>query len=175
MVDLNTTTNERQPWVRGVNLGGWLVMERYIAPYQFAITDCHVRGDFCWFPGALSAPAPNNVDYKECDPSKCRPFKVENDFGNVEYPVDEKTLTKAFMEYATPENKTQARENAEFWFNSHFENFIKRDDLQQLRNNGITHVRVPLPHWIVGDVEPSENWIVGKRWEMFVRVCKWAR
>lgn len=26
--------NPGQKWIRGVNIGGWLVLERYITPYQ---------------------------------------------------------------------------------------------------------------------------------------------
>jgi hypothetical protein len=29
----NSTTPPKE-WVRGVNIGGWLVLERYITPYQ---------------------------------------------------------------------------------------------------------------------------------------------
>lgn len=164
-------------WVRGVNLGGWLVMERYITPYQFAVTDCHVRGDFCWYPDQLSAPLPNDPLYKLCDFERCKPFKITNSYGNVDYPVDEKTLAEAFL---TAKNETglsdQAlTDRAEEWFNVHFDNFIQMDDLVALKKAGVTHLRVPLPHWIMGDVLPDEPWIVGNRWENFVKVCKWAR
>ena len=83
-------------WIRGVNLGGWLVLERYIAPYQFAITDCHLAGDLCWYPDALSAPSPEDPAYKECDLDKCTPFRPEGLFGKPDYPLDEWHLAAAF-------------------------------------------------------------------------------
>jgi len=32
--DASDKDKQRKKWIRGVNVGGWLVMERYIAPYQ---------------------------------------------------------------------------------------------------------------------------------------------
>lgn len=185
---INSENNKiGKKWIRGVNLGGWLVMERYITPYQFAVTDCHVRGDFCWYPGQLSAPSPHDPKYKLCDLKKCSVVRVANAFGNKDYPVDEKTLAEAFLNSNNQNNISSAtvgsssdaavasKEVAEQWFNYHFENFIQMADLAALKEVGVTHLRVPIPHWIMGDVEPYEMWIVGKRWESFVRVCKWAR
>jgi glucan 1,3-beta-glucosidase len=179
--EIPTTTTT--PWIRGVNLGGWLVMERYIVPYQFAVTECHVAGDFCWFPGQLSAPRVQ--PYKLCDLTQCPPVRVTNAFGHTEYPVDEKTLAQAFRTAQRNNNETTtttdlfsdqaATDIAEQWFNYHFENFIQMEDLLALKQAGVTHLRVPIPHWILGDVQENEFWIVGKRWECFVRVCKWAR
>lgn len=165
MVNLSELPN----WVRGVNLGAWLVLERYIVPYQFALTDCHVRGDLCWYPGQLSAPPRDDPSYRECDLRRCQPLLDTN--GN--YPVDEKTLAEAFLLHST-DNAT-GHQIAEDWFNTHFDNFLKREDLVDIRDAGITHVRVPLPHWMMGDVHEGESWVVGKRWEYFVRMCRWAR
>jgi glucan 1,3-beta-glucosidase len=188
--DLTMTGDEPDRYIRGVNLGGWLVLERYIVPYQFSVTDCHVRGDLCWYPQQASAPPIDHPDYQLCDRTVCQPVRIENAFGNMDYPVDEKTLADAFLSAATlagdssttatsSNNNTigrqQQREIAERWFNYHFENFIKFEDLQKIKAAGITHLRVPLPHWIRGDVREGESWIVGQRWEVFLRLCKWAR
>lgn len=157
------------------------MLERYITPYQFAITDCHVRGDFCWYPGQLSAPSPNDPRYKLCDYEQCQPVRVSGAFNDshATFPIDEKTLVQAFSDY---NNSTiGGRDTATEWFNYHFENFIQISDLQELKRTGVTHLRVPLPHWILGNVESTttldsdEGWIVGTRWASFVRVCKWAR
>ena len=188
---INSENNKTEKkWIRGVNLGGWLVLERYITPYQFAVTDCHVRGDFCWYPGQLSAPSPHDPTYKLCDLKKCSVVRVTNAFGNADYPVGEKTLAEAFLNNSNSNATTAgsssadaalvvaSKDIAEQWFNYHFENFIQMADLMALKKVGVTHLRVPIPHWIMGGddvVEPWEPWIVGKRWESFVRVCKWAR
>jgi glucan 1,3-beta-glucosidase len=179
---MTRAADDNNKFIRGVNLGGWLVLERYIVPYQFSITDCHVRGDFCWFPGQASAPPPNHPGYKLCDRALCHPILIENAYGRLDYPVDEKTLANAFLNAAntTPDATTtttisRQRDIAEQWFNFHFDNFITLEDLQKIKKAGITHVRMPLPHWILGDVEEGESWIVGKRWEVFLRLCRWAR
>lgn len=171
---LNSENHRPPSWIRGVNLGGWLVMERYITPYAFSVTDCHLRGDYCWYPGALSAPSSHDPLYKQCDLDKCTPITITNAYGKDDYPVDEKTLAQAFRE--ANGTAVELREDfAEDWLNIHFMNFVRAEDLHKLKEAGVTHLRVPLPHWIMGDVQPGEPWIVGKRWESFVRVCKWAR
>ena len=77
-------------WIRGVNLGGWLVIERYIVPYQFAITNCHVQGNLCWYPGQLSAPSKHDTAYRLCDLYQCQPLqKVPITGGVPDYPLDE--------------------------------------------------------------------------------------
>lgn len=131
-------------------------MERYIAPYSFAVTDCHLRGDFCWYPGALGAP-PNAP---LCD-SSCSPHRFENVFGEMDYPMDEYTLTQSFEDPKI----------AEDWLNAHFEYFVKKDDLIQLAESNLTHVRVPLAHWIFIEDPP---YIAGKRWEYFQRLLQWC-
>lgn len=163
-----TTNNNDKHWIRGVNLGGWLVQERYIAPYQFSITDCHLVGEYCWYPDALSAPpeAKNNTD-RFCDLERCNPYRTLTlDDKNFDYPIDEWTLAEAFSH-----NKSIGEQ----WFNYHFENFITKDDIVLVKEAGITHLRVPLPHWILGNIMGDEPWIVGKRWEAFKRLCGWAR
>ena len=155
-----------KPWVRGVNLGGWLIMERYITPYQFAVTNCHVEGDFCWYPGQINAP-PNA---ELCDLYRCKPIRQENVFGQMDYPLDEYTLWSSFG------SNTDA---AEEWLNYHLEYFITEDDIKAIKESGLTHVRVPLAHWILQSQEEVAKsglpWIVGKRWEAFRRLVQWAR
>jgi len=154
-----------EQWIRGVNLGGWLVIERYIVPYQYAITDCHLKGDLCWYPGQLSAPPTKDPNYKLCDLKKCKPVLKKNIFNNTDYPVDEWNLADAFDDKAI----------AERWLNYHFDNFIQRDDLVRIKKAGLTHIRVPLPHWILGNIRENEPWIPGDRWAYFVRLCQWCR
>jgi glucan 1,3-beta-glucosidase len=158
-------------FIRGVNIGGWLVLERYITPYTFAVTDCHQQGDFCWYPGQIDAPSDDAPNYKICNIDECNAVLSENVFNTSDYPMDEWNLALAFEE--NPDIGAQ-------WLNSHFEHFLKREDLMQLKKAGITHVRVPLPHWILGDIDRTntimkEPWIAADRWKYFVRMCGWAR
>lgn len=175
-----TSTKPSKPWIRGVNLGGWLVLERYITPYQFAITDCHLRGEYCWYPGALSSPS-NMTDKSICNLNRCHPHRTTVVHGNNDYPIDEWTLGKAFLDaYQSPEtNMTQRPPEgiaiAEQWMDYHFENFISVMDIEALARAGATHIRVPLPHFILGDVTPDEPWIVGSRWKYFLQMCRIAR
>jgi glucan 1,3-beta-glucosidase len=165
---MSLTSPDNPRWIRGVNIGGWLVLERYITPYSFAITDCHVRGDFCWYPGQIDAPSPLDADsmYKPCNMSACNAVVSRNVFGKTDYPMDEFHLSQAFHD--NPEIGAR-------WLNYHFDNFVQKEDLIQLKEAGITHVRVPLPHWILGDVQGDEPWIPADRWQYFLRFCGWAR
>lgn len=160
------TAPPTRPWVRGVNLGGWLVMERYITPYQFAITECHLRGDFCWYPGQLSAPDKDSPDYQLCDLDKCPPARTNGPFRDTpDFPLDEWTLAQAFDD----------PQIASDWLDHHLLNFVQKSDLDTLVQAGVTHVRIPIPHFILGNVAQDEPWVPGNRWVHFVRFCHWAR
>ena len=255
--------------IRGVNIGGYLLLERYITPYQFLVTDCHVGlslppshppsfssssappYDFCWYPHQLSAPPVDHPHYRECvlttalattttttnitttatsrntadrvnddddDDSRihehttvqqkhCTPVKVRNAFQNIDYPIDERTLALAFIQpvFLDNDNDTssehdenvtrvvetgaatanseivdipQQLQRAAAWLDYHLEYFITYDDLVRIQRAHMTHLRVPLPHWILYDPtsDPEEElWIIGKRWEYFLRLCRWAR
>jgi glucan 1,3-beta-glucosidase len=168
-----------QQFTRGVNIGGWLVLERYITPYQFALTSCHIAGDFCWYPGQISAPPKHDPAYQLCDLYQCRPIQLDKN-GNDKnaslpqsssYPLDEYTLAQAFGKH----NK----DTAAAWLNYHFEHFITENDVKAIRASGLSHVRVPIPHWILEDPEQlinhDEPWIAGDRWKYFIRFCEWCR
>jgi glucan 1,3-beta-glucosidase len=95
---------------------------------------------------------------------------MKNIYNSTDYPLDEWHLAKAFSSSTHPHRKRFGEE----WFNYHFENFVTYNDLKEAKEAGITHVRVPMPHWILGDVvEPEEPWIVGKRWYYFRRLVRW--
>jgi glucan 1,3-beta-glucosidase len=77
----STKTNQHDhEWIRGVNLGGWFVLERFINPYFFALTDCHIKGDFRFFPQQIDAPPPTDPNYKLMNSKECTPIQP--------YPVD---------------------------------------------------------------------------------------
>jgi glucan 1,3-beta-glucosidase len=149
-------------WVRGVNLGGWLLLERFVTPYLFAISDCDLRGDFRFFPGQLGGPPP------DANPSNaiggldksnitlCKP--------HLPYPIDEYTLSAVFP------SKPLARAYLE----RHWQNFVTYQDLQDIKDSGLDYVRVPLPHWVFGDIREGEPWVDGQ-WPFFVRLVSWCR
>lgn len=157
-------TVSSKPWIRGVNIGGWLLMERFITPYLFAITSCHVKGDFCWYPGQLSAPPLGKGDHEYCDLYSCKPHLIESAKGLKEFPVDEWTLASSF------ESKAIAKQ----YFEYHWDNFVSFEDLKELQLAGVTHVRVPISHWIFGDIKEDEPWIDGG-WLYFIRLVNWCR
>jgi glucan 1,3-beta-glucosidase len=142
-------------FIRGVNIGGWLVLERFIAPYFFALTDCHINGDFRFYPNQINAPPTTSPIYKPID-SSCKPL--------TPYPIDEWTLTGAFND------KDIARKYLEI----HYDNFVTRKDITALRLARVTHVRVPLGHWILGDIAEDEPYVEGG-WPYFQRLVNWCR
>jgi glucan 1,3-beta-glucosidase len=188
-----------KPWVRGVNLGGWLMLERYITPYTFAVTDCHLRGDFCWYPGQINAPPPSDGDDQDdddddrlCDLYTCKPMLKDNVLGQVDFPMDEYHLWAAFLDYHQADvvdvtdnkNKQQSNKNkgiaiAEQWLQYHLDNFMNEEDIRFLAQSGVTHIRVPLPHWILQNqtdiLNNGDVWIVGQRWQAFQRLVLWSR
>jgi glucan 1,3-beta-glucosidase len=159
MTNEKTDNDQKQPWIRGVNIGGWLVLERFITPYFFALTDCHLRGDFHFYPNQIDAPPASSPIYKLMDEealSKCKPVQP--------YPVEEYTLTSAFSD----------KEIAKAYMTVHWDNFVKRDDIRKLKETGVTHIRVPLGHWIMGDIREGEPWVDGG-WKYFKRLVDWCR
>jgi glucan 1,3-beta-glucosidase len=149
-------------YTRGVNLGGWLVQERWLSPYQFALTDCHIRGDLCWYEGQTGAP----INAPICNITECKPLRWNEDYPDLDFPKDESTLVEAF----------DKPEYAERWFNAHFDNYLTKDDLVKIKESGMMAVRVPLPHWILGDIGQQEDWARSmNRWKYFTRMCEWCR
>ena len=125
-------------------------MERFITPYMFAITECHIRGEFCFYPGQLSAPSIDSPHHSYCYLYECEPHMIDSAIGGKDFPTDEYTLSKSFP------NKALAKE----WFTFHWENFVTKTDVEAMKEAGVTHVRVPIPHWIMGDIQEDEPWYV---------------
>jgi len=157
-----------KPWIRGVNLGGWLVLERFITPYFFAITDCTLRGEFTFHPDQIDAPPPTSSNYRLADES-CQPVSP--------YPVEEWTLLKAFADSSSSDSSdsSDSKALAREYMRVHWDNFVTRNDIARLKKEGrVTHVRVPLGHWIMGDIKEDEPWVDGG-WEFFERLVGWCR
>jgi glucan 1,3-beta-glucosidase len=154
-------TDGEKTWIRGVNIGGWLLLERFITPYFFALTTCHLKGDFRFYPNQIDAPPTSSPLYKPMDAQalkECHPI--------LPYPVDEWTLTEAF------EDKDLARQ----YLDIHYDNFVTREDIAMIKENGATHVRVPLGHWITGNVMEEEPYVSGgPGWFYFQRLVGWCR
>lgn len=158
------TQRGNAPWIRGVNLGGWLVLERFITPYFFAITDCTLKGDFTFHPNQIDAPPPDSPLYRLVDET-CQPVSP--------YPVEEWTLLQAFADSSS--SSTDSKELAKEYMRIHYDNFLTRDNIARLKAEGhVTHVRVPLGHWIMGDIKDDEPWVDGG-WEYFERLVGWCR
>lgn len=97
----NDEYNQKKRYIRGVNVGGWLMAERFIVPYLFAVNSCHLQGSLCWYPGQVGAPkdlewaiapyssnattspilmGPPEDPYRHsidtiCDPTTCQPIR----------------------------------------------------------------------------------------------------
>lgn len=141
--------NRTSAWIRGVNIGGWLLAERYITPYLFALNSCQLGGDWCFYPGQLGAPPVGGPKHSYCDLYRCDPHLLQEEGGREgSYPADEYTLMASFP------SKALAREYMTF----HWDNFVSKEDVRTLREAGVTHVRVPVPHYVRGDVLDDEPW-----------------
>lgn len=156
-------------YTRGVNIGGWLVLERFITPYMFAITSCHLEGNFCSYPGQIDVPVPvppeNNLHVEPCNLYHCTPHRFPSVAGKIDYPVDEYRLMESF------ENKEIARR----YLDQHYDNFVTQQDITKLKQAGVTHVRVPLPFWILGDITTDEPYVQANAWKYFARLVHWCR
>ena len=154
-------TERQKEWIRGVNIGGWLVLERYITPYLFVVTDCDVIGNFHYFDNQIDAPPSSDANYKQMTidtlHNDCKPIDP--------LPVDEWTLSSSFQDIDVLKR----------YLNVHYENFVKKEDLVKLKESGITHLRVPLSHWILGDTSDEEPYVQADGWKYFVRIVDWAR
>ena len=67
------------------------------------------------------------------------------------------------------------KEIAKKWMEIHWNNFVTRADVEELAQAGVTHVRVPIPSWILGnDIREGEPWVEGG-WLYFIRFVSWCR
>lgn len=196
----NNHKNDRpKEWIRGVNIGGWLMAERFISPYLFAVNSCHLQGSLCYYPGQMGLDDDETVVFTKdgtapsvCDTQVCKPELVVrakeptdyhllrgldgsgvgiNDAG-MDYPVDEYTLGKVLR--SSPGGISTATKYME----RHWDTFLTYQDLKTLKENGVTHLRIPMGYWIRGkeglSIVPGEPYIPGG-WKYFVRAVHWCR
>lgn len=150
-------------WIRGVNLGGWLLAERFITPYLFAVNSCQLRGDFCFHPDQIGSPPTSSRQHVYCDLNLCQPHLIDDptESDAKDYPMDEKSLLGSF------DNKAVAKQYMTF----HWENFVQKDDVQFLSKNNIEYVKVPMPHYVMNDILDNEPWVDGQ-WLFFPPLCR---
>lgn len=164
----NTSALQTSSWIRGVNIAGWLLAERMVTPYLFALNSCQLQGDWCFYPDQLGAPPTNSRHHKYCDLFSCKPHLIDVPMETdavKDYPTNEKSLLGSFS------NKAIAKEYMTF----HWENFITKDDVQFLAEvAGVEYVKVPVPHYAMNDILDDEPWVDGQ-WMYFVRFVGWAR
>ncbi|TIB74891.1 cellulase [Wallemia mellicola] len=67
----------------------------------------------------------------------------------------------------------QDHAQAESAINSHLETFFTYDDFQQIKNAGLTHVRIPVGFWAIET--QGEPYIVGNRLNKLKEVVRWCR
>jgi len=104
--------------VRGVNLGSWLLLEKWMTPAPF-------NG----LPGSV------NDEYELCRHSG----------------------------YAEAERRLK----------NHWDTFITEQDIIQIKNLGLNHIRIPFGYWAL-DIKNGEPWVRGS-WDYVMRACGWAR
>ncbi len=163
---LGKSEKENKSYIRGVNLGGWLVLENFITPYLFAISECDLKGDFHYYDGQVDAPPIGSPLYKELDEAAAKKCPI---IPRDKIPRDESDIVKIFRNANGGDPSI-----AEKYLDIHYDNLVKREDITELKEGGVTHVRVPMGHWILGDIEGDETYIEGG-WKYFQRLVLWCR
>ena len=90
-------------------------------------------------------------------------------------PVDQWTYCEKLLEMGT-KHGAAASGGSKLMdrLHEHWETWVTRDNIISLANVGITHVRLPIGHWILGDIEPPEPYINGE-WPYVLRLVGWCR
>mmetsp|Transcript_29696 Transcript_29696/g.58173 ORF Transcript_29696/g.58173 Transcript_29696/m.58173 type:complete len:425 (+) Transcript_29696:58-1332(+) len=94
--------------VRGVNIGGWLVLEPWITPSMFS------------------------------------------QFSTSSGVADQWTFCQTL-------GKTEASKQLQ----AHWSSWFTEQDVIDIAAAGLTHIRVPVGYWLLGDVEAGEPWVTG--------------
>jgi len=102
--------------VRGVNLGSWLLLEKWMTPAPFNGIDAHDEYTLCQRAG-----------------------------------------------YADAERRLKA----------HWDTFITEQDIINMKDMGLNHIRIPFGYWAL-DIKNGEPWVAGS-WDYVMRACGWAR
>ncbi|TIA86195.1 hypothetical protein E3P99_03766 [Wallemia hederae] len=68
----------------------------------------------------------------------------------------------------------QDHSQAEAAINNHLETFMTQDDFQQIKNAGLTHVRIPVGYWAL-EVQGGEPYIMANRFAKLQQIVGWCR
>ena len=109
--------------IRGVNLGGWLVLEKWIKPSLFS-----------------------------------------------EWDAFDKKAPKDQWTYCETLGKTECKKRLE----QHWDTWVTESTISDLADAGITHVRIPIGHWITCDIADDEPYVCGE-WSYLKRVAEWCQ
>ena len=65
------------------------------------------------------------------------------------------------------------KEMAKSYFSRHWDTWVTEEDIASIAKAGLTHVKIPVGHWIMGDIRGDEPWIDGD-WPYLLRclLCK---
>jgi len=109
--------------IRGVNLGGWLVLEQWIKPSLFS-----------------------------------------------EWNAFDKTQPRDQWTYCAALGKKECKRRLE----EHWDSWVTESTIADLADAGITHVRIPIGHWITCDIDEDEPYVCGE-WTYLQRVAAWCQ
>lgn len=119
LLALLTVSTEK---IRGVNLGGWLLLEPWITPSL---------------------------------------FEQFNKNSTTEI-VDEYTFCKIL-----------GHDKAKKVLKKHWDTFCTKNDIKELSEMGINHIRIPVGYWML-DIQDDEPWVSGS-WDYLLKSVEWAR
>jgi aryl-phospho-beta-D-glucosidase BglC (GH1 family) len=95
----------------------------------------------------------------------------------MDYPVDEYTLGQVLRTSSSDGINTATK-----YMDRHWDTFLTYNDLKTLKQNGVTHLRIPMGYWIRrgsrnddNDNDNDNEPYISGGWKYFVRACKWAR
>ena len=63
---------------------------------------------------------------------------------------------------------------ARAYLKRHWDTWVTEDDIAKIADAGLTHVKIPIGHWIIGDIREGEPWVDGD-WHFFARAVGWCR
>eukprot|EP00529_Nitzschia_sp_RCC80_P011463 CAMPEP_0113521022 /NCGR_PEP_ID=MMETSP0014_2-20120614/44415_1 /TAXON_ID=2857 /ORGANISM="Nitzschia sp." /LENGTH=612 /DNA_ID=CAMNT_0000418947 /DNA_START=114 /DNA_END=1952 /DNA_ORIENTATION=- /assembly_acc=CAM_ASM_000159 len=173
---MNNAYSEEKTWIRGVNVGGWLLAERFITPYLFAVNSCHLQGSLCWYPGQVGAPrnlkyanetiaSPETSDKKSkhdvdesyytlCNPDVCQPIlpvvaKEPTDYHpRISYAGTMDYPVDEWTLGQTLRTSVGGLPMAKKYMERHWDTFVTEEDFKDLAIAGVTHLRIPMSYWI---------------------------
>ena len=152
--------------IRGVNLGGWLVLEkRGPASARGFVRDARPESTQHITPQVDQAVALRRVG----------PAGQEG----AEGPVDARSAASRDDVAATivPSRRyceTLGPAECKKRLEKHWDSWVSEQTIADLAAAGITHVRVPMGHWITCDVSDDEPYVCGE-WSYLVRAMGWCR